>query len=546
MGKNIALFADGTGNKGGYTPDSNVYRMYHAVDIRDTQNPQLVFYDNGVGTSTNKILRGLGGAVGFGFATNVCDLYRFLASSYEPGNKDSGGDRGPDKVYLFGFSRGAATIRALSGFIATCGLVDGRGLHNKELTKRVNEAFANYRKWRRNPELANPRKEAGRSHGVIDVEFIGVWDTVSALGFPQRTDITSAGLWVLNWLFVLLDHLTDKLPFLAHLFYNYELTDNVQHACQALALDDARTAFWPWVWDEHGRTKDNVEQVWFAGMHSNVGGGYNRSGLAKVALEWMMVRAHHHGLKLRDDKVQEIKAEAHVHGRMYDSRDGFAVYYRYHPRELDKLCRQDTTFLSKVPCDEQRPFAVTADELASNPGVKRSCNKLLGEIKVHSSVIERMFRRTANYAPTQLPGKFAVVETGLEIPEIVIEPAADPDWAEKQKQVGKWILKRKSLYGMMLESTLVMIVFAIFFWNNEPEKPTQVNGVMQHIADALNYVLPDMFGGLITVVVLQEQWIFWAMIAFVLAYLWVRGRARKKTVLVAERIRRLVMQALKS
>lgn len=113
---------------------------------------------------------------------------------------------------------------------------------------------------------------------MIDIEFLGVWDTVSALGFPERTDITSLGMWVLNWLFLGLDRLTDMIPAQAHHFYNYELTDNVQYAYQALALDDARTAFWPWVWDEQGRDENTVEQVWFTGMHSNVGGGQAMGG----------------------------------------------------------------------------------------------------------------------------------------------------------------------------------------------------------------------------------------------------------------------------
>lgn len=113
MGRNIVLCADGTGNKGGYTPDSKVYKMYHAVDIHDADNPQAIYYDNGVGTAQNKILRALGGAVGFGFATNVRDLYQYLARKYEPGDGLSGGNTSPDKVYLFGFSRGAATIRGL-------------------------------------------------------------------------------------------------------------------------------------------------------------------------------------------------------------------------------------------------------------------------------------------------------------------------------------------------------------------------------------------------------------------------------------------------
>ncbi len=386
MGKNIVLCADGTGNKGGYTPDSNVYKMYHAVDIHDADNQQVIYYDNGVGTEKNKFLRALGGSVGLGFSANVCDLYKYLARKYEPGNSQlKGATTGtttgittPDKVYLFGFSRGAATIRAFSGFIHTCGLLDGRGLSDDELSARVDAEFEKYKKWRRNPALANPRKEEGRSHGVINVHFLGVWDTVSALGFPKRTDITSAGMWVLNWLFVGLDHLTDKIPFLAHLFYNYELTDNVQYAYQALALDDARTAFWPWVWDEHGRDQSTVEQVWFTGMHSNVGGGYQRSGLAKVALEWMMERASRHGLKLREDKMNEVSAEAHAHGRMYDSRDGLAVFYRYHPRELQKLCFLEKACCKELQCDKDSPFALSRSELADNDKLKHGCNKLIG------------------------------------------------------------------------------------------------------------------------------------------------------------------------
>ena len=117
-GKNIILFADGTGNKGGYTPSSNVYKLYHAIDLHSPDKKQITFYDNGVGTSTNKYLRGVGGAFGFGFETNVKDLYEFLARNYDPG----------DDVYIFGFSRGAATVRAFNGFMAHSGLINGRGI----------------------------------------------------------------------------------------------------------------------------------------------------------------------------------------------------------------------------------------------------------------------------------------------------------------------------------------------------------------------------------------------------------------------------------
>ena len=137
MSKNIILCADGTGNKGGYTPSSNVYRIYNAININD--NPQIRFYDNGVGTEKNKYYRGLAGAFGLGFKSNVIDLYVYLSKNYKPG----------DQVYLFGFSRGAATVRAFTGFIATCGLIDGRNLDKYELKNRVNDAFDAYKRLRR-------------------------------------------------------------------------------------------------------------------------------------------------------------------------------------------------------------------------------------------------------------------------------------------------------------------------------------------------------------------------------------------------------------
>ena len=117
--KNIVLCSDGTGNKGGYGADSNVYKTYKAVDINNPGVDQYTFYDQGVGTdksdtSKNKYRTALSGAFGFGFRDNVLHLYHFLARSYNPG----------DAIFLFGFSRGAATVRAFAGFINACGLID--------------------------------------------------------------------------------------------------------------------------------------------------------------------------------------------------------------------------------------------------------------------------------------------------------------------------------------------------------------------------------------------------------------------------------------
>ncbi|MCB9504488.1 MAG: DUF2235 domain-containing protein, partial [Deferribacteres bacterium] len=140
MAKNIILCADGTGNKGGYSPDSNVYKMYKSVEIHDEGNPQIKFYDNGVGTGDNKIWRALSGAFGFGFKRNVCDLYAFLARNYEPG----------DRIYLFGFSRGAATIRAFSGFLHACGLMkstdqNGKSISDEKIDQYMHDAYKAYK-----------------------------------------------------------------------------------------------------------------------------------------------------------------------------------------------------------------------------------------------------------------------------------------------------------------------------------------------------------------------------------------------------------------
>ena len=486
MGKNIILCADGTGNVGGTTPDTNVYKTYNAIEIHNQSKEQITFYDDGVGTAKNKYWRAISGVFGFGFRRNVCDLYEFLAKNYEPG----------DNVFLFGFSRGAAEVRALSGFIAASGLVDGRNLDYRELRDRRGNRIAEaYRQYKEAKEgLAEPSKEKG-THGAIPIKFIGVWDTVSALGFPQHWKVTSIGMWVLNGLFMTLDRLFDFWIF-AHRFYNYELTPNVEYAYHALAVDDERLSFDPRVWDETRAGQDTtVEQVWFAGAHSNVGGGYGRAGLANVPLEWMMERASHHGLVFKKDVREEISRDANVHGRLYDSRDGIGVYYRYQAREIQRLCGK----------------------------------KLRGRVKIDRMVLERMKRKTAHYAPGHLPDSFDVVETPVtctEAPKTV--EVQGEDWKELRRRINKWVFWRQRLYGVFLEFTLLVVISAWWFWVWPPLQSGKhasqniawsLHWWMDHIADVLNYVLPVFFEGLITVAVIQHPIIFGMVVAF-LFILW--------------------------
>lgn len=507
--KNIIVCADGTGNKGGYSPDSNVYKVYKMVDkhyqgaCKDGVNveEQILFYDNGVGTQTNKFWRVISGSFGLGFRHNVCDLYKFLARNYVE----------DDRIYFFGFSRGASTVRACNGMISKCGLAKGRGLRNRELDALVDEAYAAYEMHKKKPELAeNFKNNPDKSSGAVPIKFLGIWDTVVALGFPKRTDITGPVTFLLDRVFVALEKVFDM--FFPHSFYHYKLTDNVEHACQALAIDDERTAFWPYVWKEKNipdagdRTSDNVEQVWFAGMHSNVGGGYGRAGMANVPLYWMMKRAHQHGLMFTADAMQQTYEASYIHGRMYDSRSGFATLYRYHPREIEKLCS----------------------------------SKLLGNIQIHHSVIERLNRRTANYTPGHIPASFDVVDN--EIPANVEHhnPGSASGWDATRKLIDKLVSYRKRMYGVLLAFVLAVVGYAIYLWVKPPLE-TGREGFRGDVADILDYFSPDLFDGLIEVAIVQKPYLFITAIILVIIYLFVRRSLYNRTVTACETLRHYII-----
>ena len=112
-----------------------------------------------------------------------------------------------------------------------------------------------------------------------------------------------------------------------------------EKACHAIAIDDERRTFAPVLWNEAGEKGDGrLEQVWFAGVHTNVGGGYPKEGMAMVTLEWMMVKAEAAGLIFDPESVIKVSREANVQGKHYNSRAGLASYYRYQPRDIGELC----------------------------------------------------------------------------------------------------------------------------------------------------------------------------------------------------------------
>lgn len=515
MSKNIILCSDGTGNKGGHGADTNVFRLFNAVDIHDTNALQITFYDDGVGTSKNKYLRAISGAFGFGFETNVRDLYEFLARYYKPDDDD--------KVFLFGFSRGAATIRAFAGMVQECGLLDIKNsacqksgkFDEDEFQKQIDLAMEAYQKIKTDKSLATIFRAKAVKHprnapdGAFKIEMIGVWDTVSALGFPQDWSLA------FDWMFKALDTFTDSL--FPHHFYNYQLNDNVGYVYHALAIDDERRTFRPRVWNEEDDDRPNkIEQVWFAGVHSNVGGGYPRTGMSMVALDWMMERAAERGVRFNKGVHDEVRAAANVDGRLYDSRSGAAIYYRYGPRDITKLCKH-------VP----------------------------DPVKIHDSVIDRITRGTSRYAPRSIPYEIEIVHTKIDGDSRTVETAeTKEEYTRNREEIWKWIAWRKRLHRVFIESTLLLLVGAAYFWKFPPlpecvsDRTCVGNWVTGHVADIMFYFLPKFFDGFTTYFAIMHPYYLLAIVAYfgmlrVLRKLW-----RGKTHVACERARQSLLKQI--
>jgi uncharacterized protein (DUF2235 family) len=274
--KRLIVCCDGTWNRpdevsDGLAAPTNVAKIALGLaDGDDDGHEQLLHYETGVGTRRGE--RFTGGAFGVGLSRNVLDGYRFLVDNYEPG----------DTLYFFGFSRGAYTARSLAG------LVRNSGILRPEERDRIDDAYVLYRRPDKDSVPSGIAAELFRrshSYGETYIDFVGVWDTVGALGIP-------------------IDGL--RLPLLSRLwtFHDTTLSRYVLNAFHALAIDERRRPFRPTLWeqkpDAEGQT---LEQVWFAGVHSDVGGGYSDTGLSEIPLLWMAAKARSCGLAFKPDHL---------------------------------------------------------------------------------------------------------------------------------------------------------------------------------------------------------------------------------------------------
>lgn len=284
MSKNIVVLSDGTGQEGGRGHDSNIYKLFRMLE--DRTDRQIVFYDEGLGTDWHKVS---GNAFGAGFSNNLLECYKFIFDNYNSG----------DRIFLFGFSRGAATVRSLASFIHYFGILPhsrpelikkafklyskGQDKLSLELFKQTYNLFKGGQVEEVEDELNKKATEFVHKHPNqwAKVEFLGVWDTVPALGLVALAGLNTA----LGKLF-------------RYNFHDFKLHPSVKNAYHALSIDDDRLWFHPSVWTKKTREEQIVEQVWFSGAHTDVGGGFNESGLSDITLEWMFEKAVSYGLRI--------------------------------------------------------------------------------------------------------------------------------------------------------------------------------------------------------------------------------------------------------
>lgn len=309
--KRIALFLDGTWND--ISNNTNVWRL---KSLCASDASQVIYYSQGVGTQFGS--KYLGGMLGKGLNDEVIQAYEWLVEHYTEG----------DEIFIFGFSRGAYTARSLSGFISKCGLLRigsplgvgelydryGKGgilrtirELNRDARDHADGPFTLEEKWLLNYSMAIP------------VKFIGVWDTVGALGIPFGN--------ISGWSRSTFEYLETDL----HI--------NNDFAYHALAIDEHRPPFAPTLWARTIPKNVNIEEIyppirpikdveqrWFIGAHANVGGGCSADLLAQMPLKWIIEKAISHGLVMKIDlKLEGNECVAPI----VDSFKGF--YGRWSP-----------------------------------------------------------------------------------------------------------------------------------------------------------------------------------------------------------------------
>lgn len=318
---NIVICCDGTGNEYGKN-NTNVVNMF---SLAKTSSNQTTFYDPGVGTGgweyeeESGVLKARSDqATGYGLQKNVLDAYCYLMNNYKEG----------DRLFLFGFSRGAFTVRSLGGMLNKCGLLE-KGADN--LVEYASKIYNT----RGNDSIARGFKMTFSRR--VPVHFIGVWDTVESL-------VMNAG----------------------KKFHDTTLNPDVTFGFHAISIDERRKDFPVCMWNEQDSSGPHIEQVWFAGVHSDVGGWYDERGLSNISLQWMLTKAKSCGLDIYDELASTMPGDHN--DKIHESYTGFWKFRGSRRRKIPE-----------------------------------------GSL-IHKSVFNRMSNPANKYKPKNLPDDYSIVE----------------------------------------------------------------------------------------------------------------------------------------
>ncbi|MDA1280887.1 MAG: DUF2235 domain-containing protein [Chloroflexi bacterium] len=299
--KRIVICLDGTSNKPDINNVTNVVKVASGIKSVDGDGiEQVVFYDQGVG-SHGFFDTITGGVFGIGVTRNIREAYRFLVLNY----------LATDEIYFFGFSRGAFTARSLTGLISGYGILDRSEIHN------IRETIDRYK--------SRKERDSKLATDMAHIQFLGVWDTVGAMGVQANRFVGAAGWWLgqlvrLPFIWIgwkrseIIPEINRKvlsiagrvisstirtltrLPRGRHRFHNADLSARVKHAYQALAIDERRPIFEATLWDRKTDAGQVMEQTWFPGVHTEIGGGSPNVATSIIPLNWMAARAKQLGL----------------------------------------------------------------------------------------------------------------------------------------------------------------------------------------------------------------------------------------------------------
>ena len=286
--KRLALYLDGTWNE--VSDNTNIWRFRALFSPKSADGcEQRAYYSAGLGTQFGEKIRG--GLFGDGIDQAITSAYEWLIDNYADG----------DEIFIFGFSRGAYTARSLSGFISKCGLLQsGAPLGVNQLFKRYRRSGENTI-WHLKDEQSQGKADFSfeedwllKFSQAVPVKFVGVFDTVGALGVPFPG--------------------FHRLFGSAYEFLNTGLRQTNEFAFHAMAIDEHRKEFAPTLWSNQGATNakprpiERTEQRWFIGAHANVGGGCFNDPLAQLPFNWLARKAESLGLSFRPGFDAETNA----------------------------------------------------------------------------------------------------------------------------------------------------------------------------------------------------------------------------------------------